>query len=69
MELPADKDIPTKKIWEYIEIPSWSPVRKLSNDEYNALLDAKLKTLEDEVKQIEREMRRQQHQDKKDDNN
>ncbi|ORZ23201.1 hypothetical protein BCR42DRAFT_404232 [Absidia repens] len=68
MNLPADKDIPTKKLWDYIEIPSWSPVRKLSNDEYNALLDSKLKTLEEEVKQIEREMQRQQ-QDKKDDGN
>ncbi|KAI8077794.1 uncharacterized protein BX664DRAFT_343509 [Halteromyces radiatus] len=63
MNLPSDQDIPTKKIWEYIEIPSWSPVRKLTNDEYNDLLDAKLKALEDEVRRIEREMQRNEQQE------
>ncbi|SAL94987.1 hypothetical protein [Absidia glauca] len=62
VDLPADQDIPTKNlaksVWDAIEIPSWSPIRKLSNDEYNALLDAKLKTLEDDIQQIEREMKR-----------
>jgi hypothetical protein len=62
VDLPVDQDIPTKNlvksVWDAIEIPSWSPIRKLSNDEYNALLDAKLKTLEDDIQQIEREMKR-----------
>lgn len=57
MDLPPDQDIPTKKLWDYIEIPSWSPIRKLSNEEYNQLLDDKLKTLEEEIKQIELELR------------
>ncbi|CAO3651046.1 unnamed protein product [Cunninghamella echinulata] len=57
MDLSPDQDIPTKKLWDYIEIPSWSPIRKLSNEEYNQLLDDKLKNLEDEIKQIELELR------------
>ncbi|KAI8335298.1 hypothetical protein BC941DRAFT_429945 [Chlamydoabsidia padenii] len=62
LDLPADQDIPTKSIWDAIVIPSWSPIRKLSNDEYNALLDAKLKTLEEDIQQIEREMRQSNQQ-------
>ncbi|ORX55028.1 hypothetical protein DM01DRAFT_1335320 [Hesseltinella vesiculosa] len=56
MDLTPDQPIPTKKIWDYIEIPSWSPVRKISDDEYEQLLDDRLKELEQQVKQIEKEM-------------
>ncbi|CAO3652617.1 unnamed protein product [Cunninghamella blakesleeana] len=56
MDLSPDQEIPTKKIWDYIQIPSWSPIRKLTNEEYNKLLDDQLKSLEKEIQQIEKEI-------------
>ncbi|KAI9018581.1 hypothetical protein CLU79DRAFT_295209 [Phycomyces nitens] len=47
----------TKNIWEYIKMPSWSPVRQLSSEEYNEILDNQLKVLEEEMRVIEKELK------------
>ena len=64
MELAPDEPLPTRRVWDYIEIPSWSPVRKISEEEYEDILDRRLEELEKQVKQIEREMRQAAKQDK-----
>ncbi|KAG2221254.1 hypothetical protein INT45_012375 [Circinella minor] len=46
-----------KSIWESFSMPSWSPIRMISEDEYKELLDTRLKTLEAEVEEIERELK------------
>ena len=46
-----------KPIWESFSMPSWSPIRMISDDEYEEMLDTRLKTLEAEVEEIERELR------------
>ncbi|KAI7862524.1 hypothetical protein BDF14DRAFT_1746084 [Spinellus fusiger] len=56
MQQETMSDIHAKSLWEYIHIPSWSPVRKLSNEEYAEILESKLKSLEEEVLLIEKEL-------------
>ncbi|KAG2237598.1 hypothetical protein INT48_004501 [Thamnidium elegans] len=43
-------------IMKYINLPSWFPIHQLSEEEYNDLLDTKLKTLEAELAQLEKEI-------------
>ncbi|KAI8074836.1 hypothetical protein BC940DRAFT_286754 [Gongronella butleri] len=64
MELAPNEPLPTRRVWDYIEIPAWSPVRKISEEEYEDILDRRLKELEKQVKQIEREMKQAAKQDK-----
>lgn len=44
----------------YLRMPSWSPIRMISDEEYNELLDARLKALEMEVRELDREINQQQ---------
>ncbi|KAF7722307.1 hypothetical protein EC973_003458 [Apophysomyces ossiformis] len=41
--------------FDYIRVPSWSPIRPISNEEYERLLDERLQILEAEVKALEKE--------------
>lgn len=41
---------------KYINLPSWFPIHQLSEEEYNDLLDTKLKTLEAELAQLEKQI-------------
>lgn len=43
-------------IMKYINLPSWFPIHQLSEEEYNDLLDTKLKTLEAELAQLEKKI-------------
>jgi hypothetical protein len=45
-----------KSLWDWFEVPKWSPIRKLTDEEYKAILDAKLRELEAEMEEIDREM-------------
>jgi hypothetical protein len=45
-----------KSLWDWFEVPKWSPVRKLTDEEYKAILDAKLRELEAEMEEIDREI-------------
>ncbi|KAI8581776.1 hypothetical protein K450DRAFT_278848 [Umbelopsis ramanniana AG] len=45
-----------KSLWDWFEVPKWSPIRKLTDEEYKAILDAKLRELEAEMEDIDREM-------------
>ncbi|KAI9263241.1 hypothetical protein BDA99DRAFT_559798 [Phascolomyces articulosus] len=53
-----------KSIWDSFTMPSWSPIRMISDDEYEEMLDTRLKTLEMEVKEIERELKQAKNNDK-----
>lgn len=44
-------------ILKYIDMPSWFPIRQLSEDEYNELLDTKLQTLESELAELEKKLK------------
>ncbi|GAA5800914.1 hypothetical protein HPULCUR_006353 [Helicostylum pulchrum] len=43
-------------IMKYINLPSWFPIHQLSEEEYNDLLDTKLKTLEAELADLEKKI-------------
>ncbi|KAJ2961057.1 hypothetical protein NQZ79_g3634 [Umbelopsis isabellina] len=45
-----------KSLWDWFEVPKWSPIRKLTDEEYKAILDAKLRELEAEMEEIDREI-------------
>lgn len=45
---------------KYINLPSWSPIRQLSEEEYNELLDTKLHTLEAELAELEKKLQQSQ---------
>ncbi|RUS34203.1 hypothetical protein BC938DRAFT_481884 [Jimgerdemannia flammicorona] len=45
-----------KALWDLLEVPEWSPVRRLTDEEYKAILDAKLMELEEEVEWLDREL-------------
>ncbi|CAO3680176.1 unnamed protein product [Umbelopsis vinacea] len=51
-----NKNSDKKSLWDWFEVPKWSPVRKLTDEEYKAILDAKLRELEAEMGEIDREM-------------
>ncbi|KAL0079895.1 hypothetical protein J3Q64DRAFT_1751672 [Phycomyces blakesleeanus] len=57
LEKESGNEVVAKSIWEYIKMPSWSPIRQLSNDEYNEILDNQLKALEEEMRVIEKELK------------
>lgn len=37
-------------------MPKWSPVRRLTDEEYKAILDARLRQLEEEVEMLDKEL-------------
>ncbi|KAI8640353.1 hypothetical protein BD408DRAFT_434324 [Parasitella parasitica] len=45
---------------KYINLPSWFPIHQLSEDEYNELLDTKLQTLEAELAELEKKLKKEQ---------
>lgn len=47
---------------KYIDLPSWFPVHQLSEEEYNELLDTKLKTLEAELAELEKKLQANEKQ-------
>ena len=57
---PLVPEIEEKKepfsIMKYIDLPSWFPIHQLSEEEYNELLDTKLKTLEAELAELEKKI-------------
>lgn len=50
---------PSQSFWEYLRMPSWSPIKILTDDEYTQILDNRLKELELEVKELERKLEEQ----------
>ncbi|KAG0165437.1 hypothetical protein DFQ28_009400 [Apophysomyces sp. BC1034] len=49
------EDEESVSFFDYIQVPWWSPIRPLSNEEYEQLLDERLQVLEAEVEAIEQE--------------
>lgn len=47
-------DEPKKSFWDYFEMPSWAPIRMISNTEYDDMLDTQLKNLETEIEELEK---------------
>ncbi|OZJ01947.1 hypothetical protein BZG36_05123 [Bifiguratus adelaidae] len=45
-----------KSMWDFFQVPKWSPVRKLTDEEYKAILDSKLRELEAEVEELTQEL-------------
>lgn len=63
---PAVLDSSEKKepfsVLKYIDMPSWFPIHQLSEEEYNDLLDTKLKTLEAELAALEKKLQSSEKQ-------
>ncbi|KAI8148039.1 hypothetical protein BJV82DRAFT_594381 [Fennellomyces sp. T-0311] len=58
LDAASPSGLPQKSIWESFSLPTWVPIRMLSDQEYEEMLDTRLKTLEMEVKEIEQELRK-----------
>ncbi|RUS20206.1 hypothetical protein BC937DRAFT_86179 [Endogone sp. FLAS-F59071] len=50
---PASKE---KNLWDLFQMPKWSPVRKLTDEEYKSILEARLRQLDEEVKMLDKEL-------------
>ncbi|KAJ8656684.1 hypothetical protein O0I10_007531 [Lichtheimia ornata] len=47
----------SKNVFEEFSLPSWVPIRTISDEEYSELLDTRLKTLDDEMRDIEHKLK------------
>ncbi|CDH58928.1 predicted protein [Lichtheimia corymbifera JMRC:FSU:9682] len=47
----------SKNVLEEFSLPSWVPIRTISDEEYSELLDTRLKTLDDEMRDIEHKLK------------
>ncbi|ORY96201.1 hypothetical protein BCR43DRAFT_524339 [Syncephalastrum racemosum] len=54
---------PKKSFWDYFEMPSWSPIRMISNTEYDDMLDTQLKNLEAEIEELEKLIKQNKKKD------
>ncbi|KAI9476224.1 MAG: hypothetical protein EXX96DRAFT_576283 [Benjaminiella poitrasii] len=52
-----EKSDSSGSLLKHIHMPSWFPIHKLSEQEYNDLLDTKLNTLEAELAELEEKLR------------
>ncbi|KAI9317860.1 hypothetical protein BX666DRAFT_2120621 [Dichotomocladium elegans] len=58
VESIASSEKPKMRISEYFHMPSWVPIRMMTDDEFEHMLDTRLKTLEDELRDIELEIQK-----------
>ena len=55
---PLDPSSTTSKsVFEEFSLPTWVPIRTISDEEYSELLDTRLKTLDEEMRDIEHKIK------------
>lgn len=47
----------SNNVFQEFSLPSWVPIRTISDEEYSELLDTRLKTLDDEMRDIEHKIK------------
>ncbi|KAI8975342.1 hypothetical protein BDF20DRAFT_600397 [Mycotypha africana] len=57
---PNEDDQPKKSFLQHIHLPSWFPIREISEEDYKELLDTKLHTLEAELAELQKKLDQQE---------